>query len=158
MFSLFELQPDPGFKNALHCQSWREVFPGKFVFSSWINMNRSNVRLRVCNAGIPIQSFVCTGDPSCPQHALPSFSRSPSPLAKTGPFPDAIACCSSPFLLLPAGQIWTVLQGTNIAEGQGMLVWRVITLGLVGGYSSILIWYNQQFSNFPCALGSRSCW
>lgn len=134
MFSLFGLQPDPlvllilGFKMPCTAKVKVGTVPREFILSSLINMSRSNERLRMSeSAGIPIQSFVGTGDPSPPQSALPSVSGSLSPLATSGPsvtlLPSRSAGCSLLHQSLPRPPCWSDEDNSPGHRGRSS-VWR----------------------------------
>lgn len=134
MFPLFGLQPDPlvplilGFKMPCTAKVKVGTVPREFILSSLISMSRSNGRLRMSeSAGIPIQSFVGTGDPSPPQSALPSVNRSPSPLATTDPslslLPSRSAGCCLLHQSLPHPPHWSDEDNSQGHSGRRS-IWR----------------------------------
>lgn len=134
MFSLFGLQPDPlvllilGFKMPCTAKVKVGAVPREFILSSLINMSRSNERLRMSeSAGILIQSFVGTGDPSPLQFAVPSISRSPSPLATSGLsltlLPSRSAGCCLLHQSLPCPPLWSD-EDNSPGHSGGSSVWR----------------------------------
>lgn len=140
--------------------------PREFILSSLINMSRSNERLRTSeSAGIPIQSFMGTGDPSPPQSASHP-SAGPLPLIPPVALPWHFCPVEVQGLLLqslPHSPHWSDEDNSPGHSGRNS-IWRNWcchaeevemfgeTSGLLGGYPNISVCCNQYFPSSPCPL------